>query len=86
MYDYETEKAWVLTDEGAREFTKARDTFLQKTKETHAARAGLIFACTQAGDTWRSMALLDRMVELGDIRYLASTNDRAWQNRIVERK
>ena len=82
-YSYEEQRAWIFTDEGQRAFTKARDAFLAATSKTGAARAGLIFeTCT--GDSWRTMALLDRMIELGDLAWVEDGKARAWQHRIVE--
>lgn len=87
MYSYEEQKAWLFTDEGSRAFTRIRDVFLNMAHETGAARAGMIFEaarCGPSGDSWQIMAILDRMVELGDVRYVEDGKRRAWQYRLVE--
>jgi hypothetical protein len=68
MYNYEVEKHKIFTDEGQRNFLKVRDC-----ARKHLNTAGafmLTYAWDDLGchDTWESMAYVDRMVELGEIR------------------
>lgn len=83
-YDYEVLRRDLFTESGSEEFIRARDAMLELLRPTGAGRASLIFKASPAGDTWSMMAHLDRMVELGDVRYVPGTTDRAWQNQIVE--
>lgn len=67
MYDYETEKPTLFTDEGQRLFLKIRDRAKYLLAEAGAARAAEIMSGT-TGDSWEMMACVDRLVELGEIR------------------
>lgn len=69
MYDYEKEKPYLFTDDGQRMFLKVRDT-----ASNLCALAG---ACSVSqatrglsGSSWRMLACVDRLVELGEFRYV----------------
>jgi hypothetical protein len=64
-YDYEKEKAWLFTDEGQREFLKRRDLAKRLLAQAGAVR---MYELLLAGSTWNSMACVDRMVELGELK------------------
>ena len=83
-YDYEVEKHGIFTDEGQREFLKARD---QASKLLKEAGAFMIFSALKGidGDTWRQMAYIDRLVELGEIREITGPNV-AGQHRVFVRR
>lgn len=80
MYNYEAEKVNIFTDEGQRDFIKARDEAKRLLKEAGAFKMlkplkGL------TGSSWTMMAYIDRMVELGEIREITNANV-AGQDRI----
>jgi hypothetical protein len=66
-YDYQSQKHLLFTDEGQRTFLKLRDRVLCLIEKTGAIR------CQEAlreylGDSFLALAILDRMIELGEIR------------------
>ena len=61
-YNYETEKAWLFTDEGQRQFLKIRDRAKNLLKVAGAFRMAELEAVS-----WGEMACVDRLVELGEI-------------------
>lgn len=66
-YDYKTQKQKIFTEEGQRAFLKVRDKAHSLLKEAGAFKMWPLLNCI-SGDTWFSMALVQRMVELGEIR------------------
>lgn len=67
-YDYSAERPWLFTEEGQRAFIKARDAILEVTKATGAIReAEATHFMRGVGDSWKMLAVTDRMVELGDL-------------------
>jgi hypothetical protein len=68
MYNYESQKHWIFTDDGQKAFIKARDNALALLSKAGAFMTFSPLKNVPYGDTWQGMALIDRMVELGDIR------------------
>ncbi len=84
MYKYETEKPFVLTDEGQRAFLKIRDhvhACLKTAGAVHMGEAMSPPGGSGAGDSWAQMACVDRLVELGEIREI-NYGECAGQHRI----
>jgi len=69
MYVYEEQKPKLFTDEGQRQFIKVRDHVHQLLKSAGAVRMQEAIRPI-TGDCWTSMAYVDRLVELGEIREL----------------
>lgn len=67
-YVYETERPWVLTDEGQRALLKLRDWTYRQLKVGGSVRSQEMISHCPAGDTWKQLACVDRLVELGDLR------------------
>lgn len=67
MYNYEKEKHAIFTEEGQRNFLKVRD---QADELLKSAGAFQMLSPTKGitGDVWTTMAYVDRLVELGEIR------------------
>lgn len=81
MYDYQTERPRVFTEEGQVMFLKIRDRAQSLLKTAGAARLGeIINGCT--GDSWQMLACVDRLVELGELRELTQGMDVARQDRV----
>jgi hypothetical protein len=80
-YRYEDQKPWLFTDEGQRALLAQRD-WCQKALATAGSfTSGRGMAAISTPDTWKAMALFDRLVELGEIREL--TGPEAWgQHRV----
>ena len=66
-YNYTTERPYVFTDEGQRTFLKVRDNVKKLLAESGTVRMDAAMRGI-TGDTWETMACVDRMVELGEIR------------------
>lgn len=83
MYNYETEKPFLFTDKGQREFLKVRD---RANKLLDEAGSFKIFSALKdvSGDTWKMMAYVDRLVELGEIREITDGSV-AGQDRVFVR-
>lgn len=77
MYNYETEKPRLFTEQGQRQFLEIRDKVHALLKSAMAFRLDSVMS----GDTWRAMACVDRMVELGEIIEIPQT-DVAGQHRV----
>jgi hypothetical protein len=81
MYNYETEKAQLFTDEGQRKLIKTRDNVLRIVKEAGCIRMQEALRFANMGDSWSNMAMIDRLVELGDLVEI-SKGDEPGQYRI----
>jgi hypothetical protein len=81
MYCYQLERPKIFTEDGQRAFLKARDAAHKLLQEAGAFKMfnplkGL------TGDTWFMMALVDRMVELGEIREVTPKDEVCGQDRV----
>lgn len=66
-YRYEDEKPWVLTGDGQRQLIALRDWVLSTLRTAGAFQAGKALAVVSTPDTFKAWALIDRLVELGDV-------------------
>ena len=70
-YRYQDHRPFVFTEDGSVAFVKLRDKVLALTRKTGCITRGkaMALACGSngVGDTWSAMALVDRIVELGDL-------------------
>lgn len=81
-YRYEDQKAWLFTDEGQRVFIQARDRALELLKLAGAFQCMAPFRRVTGGDVWNHFAIIDRMVELGDIREVTQPDEVFGQHRV----
>lgn len=81
MYDYEQEKKRLFTDEGQRELIRVRDHVMSVLKISGAITM-LSAMRGSSGDSWKMMAYVDRLVELGDISEVFKSHDTPGQYRI----
>lgn len=82
MYDYETEKPKILTDEGQQDLIKARDWVTRILEEAGAFQMGTFMSKGPlSGDSWLMLAMIDRMVEIGDLREISLVDCRG-QDRV----
>jgi len=72
MYSYSQERLWVLSPEGQRALSKVRDHVLRLLNEAGACQLGRVLGVI--GDNWHSMACVDRMLELGELREISQGN------------
>jgi hypothetical protein len=68
-YDYQAERPYIFTDEGQRQFLAVRD------RANELATSAGAFAVHKAleagsGDSWKTLACMDRLIELGEFRYV----------------
>lgn len=68
MYNYETEKERLFTDQGQRMLLKVRDHARTLLEHAGAARCEELMSGAGGGDSWQMLACVDRLVELGEIR------------------
>lgn len=66
-YDYQQQRASLFTDEGQRKLLAVRDRVARLLKTAGAVRLQEAIA-EVTGDSWESLACVDRLVELGEIR------------------
>lgn len=66
MYNYETEKPRLFTDEGQRKFLQIRDRVHELLKFAGAFTMGNAIMET-TGSNWEAVACVDRLKELGEI-------------------
>lgn len=82
MYEYEKEKQRIFTDEGQRHFLKIRDKVdgLLEVAGAFKPRKAII-----AGDSYLSMACVDRLVELDEVREATNINSTLTHDKIFVR-
>lgn len=68
-YKYEDERQKIFTDKGQREFLATRDRVLDCLEHSGSFMMGHVLP---TGDAWFAMALIDRMVELGEIKEISA--------------
>lgn len=74
MYSYEAERPKLFTDEGQRGLLKTRDRVQHLLKEAGACRMQEIMFQDGAIDLWQSLARVDRLAELGEIREITGSD------------
>lgn len=70
-YDYQTERPWIFTDEGQRQFLKIRDRVKELIETAGAVRMQEAALSGFTGSSWQLIACVDRMVELGEIKEIS---------------
>lgn len=68
-YDYQTERAYVFTESGQRQFLSIRDRVGRLLKEAGAVNLECAIK-GETGSSWEMIACVDRMIELGELREL----------------
>ena len=72
MYLYDNHRAQIFTDKGQRTFLKVRDKARELLELAGAFR--MLYPCSEiSGDVWDTMAYVDRLVELGEIREITES-------------
>jgi hypothetical protein len=81
MYSYQDMRPQTLTDEGQRAVIKTRDRARMLCEMAGCCSLeALIYPLT--GDTWLMLAVVDRVVELGDLRPVVETSTPAAHARL----
>ena len=83
-YKYEDYRHVVFTDIGQRNFISVRDFALKCWSEAGAVTAGKLLRCVHSttGDGWSDMAIVDRLIEIGDSLCFEPYPTCPWQNRV----
>jgi hypothetical protein len=79
-YNYQNEKSYLLTDEGQRAFLKFRDKVCGLIKASGAVQQTALPSF--GGTSWHDLAMVDRMVELGELVEIPNPISQAGQHRI----
>ena len=85
MYDYQTEKPKLFTEEGQATFLAVRDRVVKLIIIAGAVRmqeALNISGIGVSGESWTRMACVDRMVELGEIAEIEPMKEMPGQYRV----
>ena len=73
MYNYQTEKQKIFTEDGQEMFLKIRDNVQRLIKQSCAVMMqNAINSVT--GDSWMMLACVDRLVELKEIKEITGSN------------
>ena len=73
MYNYQTEKSKIFTEDGQETFLKIRDKVKQLLKQSGAVMMQNAISSV-TGDSWLHLACVDRLVELKEIREITGSN------------
>lgn len=67
MYNYQTEKQAIFTEDGQEMFLSIRDNVHKLIDASGAITMGKAMSARITGSSWTMMACVDRLVELGEI-------------------
>lgn len=73
MYNYQTEKSKIFTEDGQETFLKIRDKVQQLLKQSGAVMMENVTSGV-SGNSWLHLACVDRLVELKEIREITKEN------------
>lgn len=82
MYDYETEKPKLFTEEGVELLRTVERTVRRHLALSGAVRAQEALEDARGGDDWLRIACLDYLAECGVIRQFGATEAVATQHRV----
>tara|TARA_R110000744_G_scaffold368381_1_gene478245 strand:+ start:53 stop:313 length:261 start_codon:yes stop_codon:yes gene_type:complete len=81
MYDYESNKAHMFTEDGQKMFLSIRDRTNRLIDVAGAVSMGMAIS-GETGISWHMIACVDRLVELGEIHEVEMTHPVRGQNRL----
>lgn len=79
-YNYHTQRPFVFTENGQKDFLAIRDKAKELLSVAGAVTSGKLTCIT--GNTWDMLACIDRLVELGELIEIPNPESRAGQHRI----
>lgn len=82
VYDYEDYKEYTFSDSGQRDLILARDFASEMLRQAGAVRCNELMSCMKSGDSWQRLSVIDRLVELGEIRQVNMVEETATQYRV----
>jgi hypothetical protein len=80
-YNYQKERPRLFTEDGQTMLVTMRDTIQRKVKVAGAVTARAAMSDV-SGDTWMMLAVLDRLMEMGDIRRIEQRGHVAGQDEV----
>lgn len=80
-YKYEDQRQHVFTEDGQIMFLKIRDTAKARLADSGAVTAWSLIRKV-SGDSWKMLACVDRLVEIGELQEVSNPNSTAGQDRI----
>jgi hypothetical protein len=72
-YSYQTERPYLFTEDGSRQFLRIRDNVHRLLKKAGAVRMAEAIS-GETGGVWEMLACVDRLVELNEIREITGPN------------
>ena len=81
MYNYQTERSHLFTEDGLNLVIMARDNAQNLIKLAGAAKMSKLMSGI-SGDTWKTMAAIDYLVERGELKEITAPNSVAGQDRV----
>ena len=75
-YRYEDEKPALLTDDGQRLLLRVRDRAKKLLEIAGAVRQSELLRASRGTDTWQDIAIVDRLVELGELEEVTPVDGR----------
>lgn len=84
-YDYARERPWLFTEEGQVALLKARDNAFRMCDQAGAFVGFKALHDVNYGNTDKAIAILDRLVELGDLVEVTNPGEVWAQHRIFRR-
>jgi hypothetical protein len=85
-YNYNDFKEWIFSDEGQRALIRFRDKLIPAISKTGAITLGSAIDLSDVGDSWQRIALVDRLVELGDLVKVNQVDKHSSQDEIYTRR
>lgn len=86
MYNYHNERDWLFTEKGSRCVAKAQEHAGELLKKSGAFMAFSALRDVPYDDTWKALAILDRLVELGFIKEVTPRDCRGQDRVFVSAK
>lgn len=85
MYKFEQERPNVLTTSGIKKMLAIRDHAFELLDNAGAVRAGnAAFGSPEVqGDSFNTMACLDFLIELKELKVIEGTDNGRWQDRVL---
>lgn len=85
-YIYSKHRQFTFTDEGQRLLLKTRDFAFRMIEQAGCVQAEKLLGQMMGGSSWDHMAVIDRLVELQDLREVRQAEDHVWQHKVYIRR
>lgn len=85
MYSYAVERPFCFTEEGQLKLLAVRDKAFELLRQGGAVEASVLLGAAGSGESWQHMVVVDRLVEIGELREIPNPFSSAWQHRVFVR-